>query len=488
MPSYLSSLQLYNTLSRQKESFQPITPEHVGIYFCGPTVYSEPHLGHARGPILFDVLKRWLEHIGYKVRLVSNITDVGHLTDDADEGEDKLLERAKLEQLEPMEIAEKYFWRYFDALHQLGVRRPDIVPKATGHIMEQINMTKALLAAGHAYEVNGSVYFEVSSWQDYGSLSGRKSEDALEGTRVNVRSEKRDPRDFALWKRAEDNHIMRWESPWGEGFPGWHIECSAMSTKYLGDHFDIHGGGIDLLFPHHECEIAQAKATGKSFANTWMHWNFITLEGEKMSKSKGHFKTLAELFTVYDPQVIRFNMLSSHYRSISDFSSEGLHASKQGLQRIKDVYAELQRHEAITLAEATTTEMQPFAERFAAALNDDLNTPQALAVLFDAVREVNSQLSSKADATYVAAAKAFFEHYAGEVLGVLNDKHAGSLEVNLENNQETMDVLVQMIAQQRQAARARRDFSSADAIRADLAQVGIFLEDTPEGVRWKKRA
>lgn len=480
MPSYPSSLHLYNTLSRQKEAFTPITPEHVGIYFCGPTVYSEPHLGHARGPILFDVLKRWLQHLGYKVRLVSNITDVGHLTDDADEGEDKLLKRAKLEQLEPMEIAEKYFWRYFDALHQLGVRRPDIVPKATGHIMEQIDMTAALIEAGHAYEVNGSVYFDVSSWQDYGVLSGRKSDDALEGTRVNVRSEKRDPRDFALWKRAEENHIMRWESPWGEGFPGWHIECSAMSTKYLGDHFDIHGGGIDLLFPHHECEIAQAKATGKAFANTWMHWNFITLEGEKMSKSKGHFKTLNELFDEYDPQVIRFNMLGSHYRSISDFSSDGLHASKQGLKRIKDVYAELQRRDVGDAGEAASASeaMHPFAERFAAALNDDLNTPQALAVLFDAVREVNSQLSGKADAAYVMAAKAFFEEYAGEVLGVLDGDLA-------ESNQEALDGLVQMIAQQRQEARARRDFSSADEIRDGLAELGIVLEDTAEGVRWK---
>jgi len=257
---------LYNSLTRAKEPFTPVTPGRVGIYFCGPTVYSEPHLGHARGPILFDVIRRWLTYLGYQVRLVSNVTDVGHLTDDMDDGEDKLERRAKLEQLEPMEVAEKYFWAYFDAMAKLNVRRPSIVPRATGHITEQFALIQTLLARGFAYERDGSVYFDVSAWEYYGELSGRNPDELLEGTRISVRSDKDDPRDFALWKRAEAGHIMRWQSPWGEGYPGWHLECSVMSTKYLGDEFDIHGGGLDLLFPHHECELAQAKAAGKPFA------------------------------------------------------------------------------------------------------------------------------------------------------------------------------------------------------------------------------
>jgi len=259
-------LLLYNSRTRKKETLEPVTPGRVGIYYCGPTVYSEPHLGHARGPVLFDVLRRWLEHQGYRVRLVSNITDVGHLSDDADDGEDKLIRRAKLEQLEPMEVAEKYFWTYFDAMQALNVRRPDIVPRASGHIPEQIILIQELLARGLAYERQGSVYFDVSAWEPYGELSGRRPDELLEGSRIEVRSDKDDPRDFALWKRAEPGHLMRWPSPWGEGYPGWHLECTVMSTKYLGDTFDIHGGGLDLIFPHHECEIAQARGAGKPFA------------------------------------------------------------------------------------------------------------------------------------------------------------------------------------------------------------------------------
>ncbi len=470
------ALQLYNTKTRQKELFKPVVEGRVGIYSCGPTVYSDPHLGHARGPIIMDTLKRWLEHSGYKVRFVMNVTDVGHLTDDADAGEDKLLKRAKLEQLEPMEIAEKYFWAYFDAMAALGVRRPDIVPKASGHITEQIEMTQELIKLGYAYEREGNVYFDVSAWEAYGELSGRKTDDLIEGTRVEVRSDKDDPRDFALWKRAEPEHIMRWKSPWGEGFPGWHIECSVMSTKYLGDEFDIHGGGLDLIFPHHECEIAQAKAAGKDFARTWMHWNMITLEGEKMAKSKNHFVTLEELFAQFDPLVIRFHLLRSHYRSVSDFSQESLEASAQGLKRLLDTYHELKRRS--TTDARDDSPFQAYRTAFAEALNDDLNTPQAIAVLFDATREINTQLAQQPSAAYIRGAMTLYEDYLGEIFGVLGASTADAKE-------DVLDGLLELLIGQRQEARLKRDFQTSDAIRDRLAGLGITLEDTAEGSRWK---
>ena len=478
------TLQLYNSLSRQKEAFQPVVADHVGIYFCGPTVYSEPHLGHARGPVFFDVVRRWLEHSGYKVRLVSNITDVGHLTEEDDgEGEDKLLKRAKLEQLEPMEVAEKYFWAYFDAMAQLGVRRPDIVPRASGHIIEQLEFTRALMDNGLAYEVDGSVYFDVSAWQHYGELSGRKVEDLLEGTRVSVRSDKRDPRDFALWKRAEAGHIMRWPSPWGEGYPGWHIECSVMSTKYLGDEFDIHGGGLDLIFPHHECELAQAKGAGKAFARYWLHWNMMTLEGEKMAKSKGHFVTLEQLFVNHDPLTVRFHLLSAHYRSVSDFSEEGLRSSHNGLQRLLDCYRAVESALQDPEGEALDDLFSDYRQRFSAAMNDDFNTPAAIAVLFDAAREINAKLSKTPQQAYLRAAKHFFDSHAKEVLGIGAHQGRGA-----ERDERAMlDGLVNLVQQQRQQARLQRDFKTADSIRDELAALGVVLEDTPEGSRWKLR-
>lgn len=473
-------LQLYNSMTRTKETFRPVTKGRAGIYFCGPTVYSEPHLGHARGPIFFDVVRRWLEHEGYTVRLVSNITDVGHLTDDADDGEDKLVKRAKLERLEPMEVAEKYFWAYFGALDRLGVRRPDIVPRASGHILEQLGMTETLLERGLAYEREGSVYFDVSAWEAYGELSGRDPDDLVEGTRVQVRSDKDDPRDFALWKRAEAGHIMRWPSPWGDGYPGWHIECSVMSTKYLGDEFDIHGGGLDLIFPHHECELAQAKAAGKPFARYWLHWNMLTLSGEKMAKSKGHFVTLADLFKEHDPLAVRFHLLASHYRSLSDFSDESLRGSTQGLKRIQDVWRELVKRVGDEPVEAPEDDpLSSYRERFAEAMNDDFNTPQAIAALFDATREVNARLASGSSDAYLKAAKAFYDDLAGEVLGVLGS------EAQSETDVQTLDGLLELIIEQRQEARLRRDFRSADAIRDRLAELGVVLEDTAEGSRWK---
>jgi cysteinyl-tRNA synthetase len=476
------SLVLYNSLTRRKEPFEPINPGRVGMYLCGPTVYSEPHLGHARGPVVFDVLRRWLESEGYTVRLVSNITDVGHLTDDMDEGEDKLLRRAALERLEPMEVAEKYFWAYFDATDRLNIRRPSIVPRATGHITEQIELTERLLERGVAYRRGGSVYFDVSSYKAYGELSGRNPDDLLEGTRIEVRDEKEDPRDFALWKEAEPQHIMRWPSPWGEGFPGWHLECSVMSTKYLGDSFDIHGGGLDLIFPHHECELAQARAADMPFARYWLHWNMLTLEGEKMAKSKDHFVTLEALFSRFDPLAVRFHLLRSHYRSVTDFSEESLNGSWQGLQRLLDTFDELKR-----ISEDGEGDREAFAHfrrDLAAAMNDDLNTPQAIAVLFDAAREVHRRLEGGAEPGYLEAGKAFFSDYLVKVLGVA--PRSGFAESR--TNDALVDGLVAMLLEQRHAARLRRDFAAADAIRERLATLGVVVEDTAEGSRWKLRA
>ena len=470
------SVQLYDSRRRTKVPFEPVTPGRAGIYFCGPTVYSEPHLGHARGPVVFDVLRNWLEHRGFEVRLVSNVTDVGHLTDDADEGDDKLAKRAKLEQLEPMEVADKYFWKYFDAMKALNVRRPDITPRATGHIGEQIAMTQDLLDRGLAYEANGSVYFDVSAWDRYGELSGRDPDELEEGARIEARSEKDDPRDFALWKRAASDHIMRWPSPWGEGFPGWHIECSVMSTKYLGDEFDIHGGGLDLIFPHHECELAQAAGTGKPFARTWMHWNMMTLEGEKMARSKNHFVTLAELFERNEPAIVRFHLLRSHYRSVTDFSAEGLMSSQQGLVRLRETLAAA-RQKAGGAEPGAADDLEPFERDFADAMDDDLNTPQAIAALFDAARHVNRRLDD-ADAAWAARAA---DRLALGLEGVLGVRAAAP-----RGDDALLGSVLDVLLRQRDEARLARDFATADAIRDELAELGVVVEDTAEGSRWKR--
>lgn len=474
------ALSLYDTKTRRDVPFEPVTPGHAGLYFCGPTVYSEPHLGHARGPIVFDVLRRWLETSGLQVRLVSNITDVGHLTDDADEGEDKLLKRAALERIEPMEVAEKYFWAYFDAMAKLNVERPSVVPRASGHIPEQIGLVGDLIDAGLAYERSGSVYFDVSAWEAYGELSGRDPDELLEGTRVEIRDDKDDPHDFALWKRAEEGHIMRWDSPWGEGFPGWHLECTVMSTKYLGNEFDVHGGGLDLVFPHHECELAQAKAVGKPFARTWLHWNMITLAGEKMSKSKGHFVGLDELFFRYEPAVVRFHLLRSHYRSVADLSEESLVASRNGLVRLRDAWRALD--DRARGAEPDGAFAAEARGKFAAGMDADLGTPQAIAALFDLTREANRSLPDLAPEAAADGARAF-EDLLGGVLGVELGEAAG----NGEAASARLDGLVAMILEQRQAARVRRDFGTADTLRDRLAELGIEIEDTPDGSRVKIR-
>ncbi|HEX7004650.1 MAG TPA: cysteine--tRNA ligase [Trueperaceae bacterium] len=472
------ALEIYNSMTRRKETFEPITPGYAGIYYCGPTVYSDPHLGHARGPVVFDVLRRWLEHLGYRVRLVSNITDVGHLTDDSDDGEDKLLKRAKLEQLEPMEVADKYFWSYENAMARLGVRKPDITPRATGHITEQISLIQELIEQGVAYESEGSVYFDVSDWEPYGELSGRDPDDLIEGTRVDSRSEKRDPRDFALWKRAEKGHLMRWPSPWGPGYPGWHLECSAMSTKYLGDEFDIHGGGLDLIFPHHECELAQARAAGKPFARYWMHWNMLTLGGEKMAKSKGLVVALDELFREYDPLAVRFHLLRSHYRSVSDFSEESLLSSTQGLRRLQDLYRQLRDAPGGAVAGST---LGHYRDRFTEAMNDDLNTPQAVASLFDAAREINRTLETGAGSDYLAEARSLFDDLFVGVLGLFPVEDGAAETVD----QEVLGGVIDLLLEQRHQARLRRDFQAADTIRDRLADLGVTVEDSAEGSRWK---
>ncbi|MEX2501689.1 MAG: cysteine--tRNA ligase, partial [Trueperaceae bacterium] len=403
-------------------------------------------------------------------------TDVGHLTDGGDEGEDKLAKRAALERLEPMEVAEKYFWSYFDAMAKLNVRRPSVVPRATGHIPEQIALVRQLLDIGLAYERDGNVYFDVSAWRDYGELSGRDPSDLVEGTRVEVRGDKADPRDFALWKRADPEHLMRWSSPWGEGFPGWHLECSVMSTKYLGDEFDVHGGGLDLIFPHHECELAQARGVGKPFARTWMHWNMMTLDGEKMSKSKGHFVTLDDLFAEYEPAVIRFHLLRSHYRSVSDFSVEALRGSRQGLHRLREAHALLRDR-------AGDAEPEPgFADEartaFGEAMDDDLATPQAVAALFGLARAAQREAAGLSPAAAADGADAF-ETLLGRVLGV----ELASPEHNDAAARERIAGLAELVLEQREEARARRDFTAADALRDRLTDLGIAVEDTPDGPR-----
>ncbi len=477
------SFYLYDTMQRKKVEFVPATPGHVGIYVCGPTVYSDAHLGHGRAAVVYDVLRRWLLHEGYRVRFVSNVTDVGHLTDDADEGEDKIEKRAKLEKLEPMEVADKYFWRYFEDTDALNVAKPSITPRASGHIIEQIELTKELLERGYAYEVNGSVYFRAAKWPDYGKLSGRRLEDQQAGARVEVRGEKEDPRDWALWKRAEPEHLMRWPSPWGEGYPGWHIECSAMSLKYLGEGFDIHAGGIDLQFPHHECEIAQAEAAGHKFARHWMHHNHVLLSGEKMAKSTGNFITLRELLERHEPMVLRLYLLQSHYRSVLDLTDAGLEAAARAYHRLLDAYRNL-RVEVSRAApgrdEALEEALDALESEFAASMNDDLGTPEALAALFSFLPALNKALMSGQGQESLQRARDVFERFGEGVLGLFPPR---VLEARLEG--PLLEGLIELLLEQREEARRRRDFTAADAIRARLGELGVVVEDTPQGAKWR---
>ena len=488
-------LSIYNTLHRRKEAFVPAQAPHVGLYVCGPTVYGDAHLGHARPAITFDILFRYLSHLGYKVRYVRNITDVGHLEHDADEGEDKIAKKARLEQLEPMEVVQYYLTRYHHAMERLGVLPPSIEPMASGHIIEQIALTQQILDAGFAYESNGSVYFDVEKYDksfNYGELSGRRIEDMLSNTRaLDGQDEKRGPLDFALWKKAQPEHIMRWPSPWGEGFPGWHAECTAMGRKYLGEQFDIHGGGMDLIFPHHECEIAQAKASqgGESMVRYWMHNNMITINGQKMGKSLGNFITLEQFFTgdhpkldqPYSPMTIRFFILQAHYRSTVDFSNEALQASRKGLDRLMEGFATLGRLAGIEGGEITESYAEGLSERCYAALNDDLNSPIVISHLFDACRLINQVADKQTTITPdgLEALKRVFSLFAFDLLGLKPEADGNA------QREESFGKAVDLLLDVRQQAKAAKNWATSDKIRDDLAALGFAVKDTKDGATWK---
>ena len=480
-------IQLYDTMQRAKVPFVPTTPGHVGMYLCGPTVYSDAHLGHAKKEVAFDVIRRTFLHFGYKVRYVANITDVGHLQNDSDDGEDKMLARARLEQLEPMEVADKYFWSFFKDMDDLNVLRPSINPRATGHIQEQIKLIGELIARGHAYESGGSVYFDVRSWPEYGKLSGRKLDDQEEGTREAVREEKRDPRDFALWKNAEPEHLMRWDSPWGVGFPGWHIECSAMSLKYLGEEFDIHGGGLDLQFPHHEAEIAQSEAAGHAFARYWMHNNMLTIGGEKMSKSKGNFTTIQDILHKHDPMVVRFLLVSSHYRSVTEMNDEAFVSAANGYRRITDALHEIERRLDAAPAGADAkidAQIAARVQEFEAALRDDFNTPKAVAALFGLTAEMNTALNARpVPRDTLERALTAYRTLGGKVLGLFAE---GAATGAAQDEGEVVSALMDLVLKARQNYRLQKQYAQADDLRDTLARVGVTVEDTKDGARWKR--
>jgi len=485
-----NKLSIYNTLSRRKEKFEPINPPFVGMYVCGPTVYGDAHLGHARPAITFDILFRYLKYIGFKVRYVRNITDVGHLVNDADEGEDKIAKKAKLDQVEPMEIVQKYTNSYHRNMEQLNTLKPSIEPHASAHIIEQAEMVNKIISNGYAYEVNGSVYFDVAEYSktnNYGKLSGRVLDDLQTNTReLDGQSEKKNLFDFALWKKAMPEHIMRWNSEWSDGFPGWHLECSVMSTKYLGDKFDIHGGGLDLQFPHHECEIAQSKAAlGEDSVKYWMHNNLITIDGQKMSKSLGNFITLDEMFSgnhelleqAYSPMVVRFFMLQAHYRSTLDFSNKALQASQKGYERLTDALNTLEK--LIPRTESTVN-VNEFKDKLFSALDDDLNTPILIAHLFDGVKMINSiyaetETISTDDLTYM---KNLYKDIVFDILGL---KHETSDFGNNEILTDVMDLLLNI----RTEAKQHKDFKTSDKIRDKLNEIGITVKDTKDGSEWE---
>ena len=488
-----NNLMIYNSLSRRKELFVPVHEGMVGMYVCGPTVYGDGHLGHARPAITFDIVFRYLRHLGYKVRYVRNITDVGHLEHDADDGEDKIAKKARLEQLEPMEVVQYYLNRYHKAMEKLNVLPPTIEPHASGHIIEQIDYVKKILESGYAYESCGSVYFDVPKYNTdhhYGKLSGRNIDELLSETRVlDGQKEKHNPADFALWKKAAPEHIMHWPSEWSEGFPGWHLECSAMSEKYLGVPFDIHGGGMDLKFPHHECEIAQSVAhNGRDTVKYWMHNNMITINGQKMGKSLGNFITLDEFFEgthpllnqVYSPMTIRFFILQAHYRSTLDFSNEALQASEKALQRMLDGRRRLD--EITAASEGTVSdEVAQIAVKCYEAMDDDLNTPIVIANLFEACRIVNSAKDAGLRLTTgdVTELKKSFDTFLHDILGIENEKAIGSSQ-SLKPYEDAVDLLLSIRAE----AKAKKDWATSDLIRDRLAAMGFIIKDTKDGVEW----
>lgn len=484
-------LHIYNSLSRSKEVFEPLHPPHVGMYVCGPTVYSDVHLGNVRTFLTFDIVYRYLLHLGYKVRYVRNITDVGHLTDDADEGEDKIAKKALLDNLEPMEVVQKYTNGFHEVMRIFNILPPSIEPTATGHIIEQINMIQAIIDNGYAYEVNGSVYFSVKKFNEkypYGQLSGRKIDELISNTRdLDGQDEKRDSLDFALWKKAEKNHLMHWPSPWGEGFPGWHLECSAMSTKYLGSTFDIHGGGMDLKFPHHECEIAQnVGATGNNPVRYWIHGNMLTVNGRKMAKSEGNGFTPEELITGnhkllekgYSPMTVRFFMLQCHYASTLDFSNEALQAAEKGLRRLMTAVESLESLKASDHSDFNVTEWK---ERADSAMNDDFNTPILISELFEAVKVINSCKDGhlSLDQQSIESLQYLLKQYVHEVLG---------LQAESSGDDALSSGLMELLIRLRAGAKERKDYATSDQIREELTRLKVKLMDSKDGTSWSYEA
>lgn len=483
-------IQIYNTLTKQKEFFKPIVQNHVGMYVCGPTVYGDPHLGHARPGITFDIVYRYLQHVNYNVRYVRNITDAGHLENDADNGEDKISKKARLEQLEPMEIVQFYTLSYHKAMEALNCLPPSIEPRATGHIIEQIEMVKKILKNGFAYEINGSVYLDVNKYNktfSYGILSGRNLDDTLEGTRdLDGQSEKRSPVDFAIWKKASPEHIMRWPSPWGEGFPGWHMECSAMSEKYLGKTFDIHGGGLDLVFPHHEAEITQSNACNNcNPVNYWMHNNMVTVDGKKMGKSLGNFINLEEFFSgshpkltqAYSPMTIRFFILQAHYRSTIDFSNEALLAAEKGFLKLMKA---LETLDQLKPSKNSSYSVADLEKKCYSAMNDDFNTPILIAHLFDGVKIINSVKAEKQSLSSkdLKKIKSMFHVFIKDILGLTYNNS------NNSNNNITNDVMG-LVLKLRANAKSNKDFSTADLIRDELHKINVQIKDSREGSSWE---
>ncbi|WP_209404308.1 cysteine--tRNA ligase [Pseudozobellia sp. WGM2] len=487
MPLYESQvLKIYNSLTGTKENFKPINEGHIGMYVCGPTVYSNVHLGNCRTFMSFDMIFRYLKHLGFKVRYVRNITDAGHLVDDAEDGEDKIAKKARLEKLEPMEVVQRYTIDFHNILEKFNFLPPSIEPTATGHIIEQIEIIKDILEKGYAYEVNGSVYFDVTRFNEdheYGKLSGRKLEDMIANTReLMAQDDKKSPQDFALWKKAEPQHIMRWPSPWGDGFPGWHLECTAMSTKYLGETFDIHGGGMDLKFPHHECEIAQAEASyGQSPVNYWMHANMLTMNGKKMAKSTGNNILPGEIFTgendilskAFTPSVVRFFMMQAHYTSILDLSNDALLASEKGFNRLMESFNLLKD---LDTAGTSDFDVEAWKQKCYDAMNDDFNTPILIAHLFDAVKHINlikegkEQISATDKTSLENALNAFIFEILGLEQGAANGKDT-----------EKLSGVVELLINLRKEARDNKDFATSDKIRDQLAEMGIQLKDGKEG-------
>lgn len=485
----LNELQIYNTLSRKKEIFEPLKPPFIGLYVCGPTVYGDAHLGHAKSYISFDVVYRYLLYLKYKVRYVQNITDVGHLTDDADQGEDKIAKQSRLERIDPMEVVERYMANYYRDMDALNNLRPSIAPRPSGHIQEQIQSIQNLIKKGLAYEVNGSVYFDVVAYNkdhNYGKLSGRNIDEMLEGSanrELDKQEEKENAVDFALWKKASEEHLMQWQSPWGMGYPGWHIECSVMSQKYLGDTFDIHGGGLENAFPHHECEIAQAEGEkDKTFARYWMHNNMVTINGQKMGKSLGNSITLEQLFSgnndqlekAFSPMTIRFFILMSHYRSTLDFSNEALKAAEKGLDRLSKG---LEAIDKITPANESSLNIEEFKERSLNAMNDDFNTPILIAQLFDAVKWINLMIEGKESLNKndLEDFKNFVNSIFFDVLG---------LKVSASQNNEIVDELMDLIIDIRKTAKENKNYALSDKIRDELGKINIEIRDSKEGSEW----